>query len=166
MDTTLKNKYVELTGLFNNTKDAREVYLNLRNNGYNDEEIKLLVLEGDLFKNSEKQVIVNKEGNSQKLSKMIGTITGIIVGVGLAAGLVFAGFDYAGLIGAGAAGIIGFIIGILMIPSASKEKLKLAEPKMADDGIIIGVNPKNKEDAMYVEDNWKTHKGKMVIVMR
>lgn len=143
MDTTeiRFNEQATLTRRFMNKNRVKEIYI----------------------ENSDHKKIKEK---NETLSSIIGTVAGIVAGIGLAAGLVIAGFNYAGLIGAGAAGIIGVIIGFVMIPGPSKESLEITEPKAADDSIIIRVNLKNKDDAKYFEEKWRTHKGKMVMATR
>jgi hypothetical protein len=169
MNTRVKriSEQATLTGMFVNRNDAKEAYLDLLNRGYNKNDIKLLISEENLIKDSDNQETITEKEKSGALSITIGTVAGIIAGIGLAAALVIAGFDYSGLVGAGVAGTIGVIMGLLMIPDTSKETLKTEETKTIEDSIIIRVNTKNTDDAKYLEDERKTLKGgKMMIAVR
>ena len=74
-------------------------------------------------------------------------------------GLVIAGPIAAGLAGAGAGGIAGGVIGALIGSGIPEEHAKVYESGIKDGGIVMGVKPRNDEDAKYFEDNWKENKG-------
>jgi hypothetical protein len=77
-------------------------------------------------------------------------------------GIVIAGPIAAGLAGAGAGGLTGGVIGALVGSGIPEARAKLYESGIKDGQIVIGVQPRNDEDAEYFEENWRTNKGEEI----
>jgi hypothetical protein len=75
---------------------------------------------------------------------------------------VIAGPIAAGLAGAGAGGITGGLIGALVGSGIPEERARLYESGIKDGRIVMGVKPRNIEDAKYFEDHWRTNKGEEI----
>ena len=68
----------------------------------------------------------------------------------------------AGLAGAGAGGITGGLIGALIGAGIPEERAKLYEKGVKDGRIVMGVKPRNKEDAEYFQNDWRNNKGEEI----
>lgn len=77
-------------------------------------------------------------------------------------GLVIAGPIAAGLAGAGAGSITGGIIGALVGSGIPEARAKLYESGIKEGNIVIGVKPRNEEDARYLENNWRSNNGQEI----
>ena len=74
-------------------------------------------------------------------------------------GLLIAGPIAAGLAGAGAGGATGGLIGGLIGAGIPEERVKKYEEGIKQGGIMMGVTPRNSEDAAYFEEDWKKNRG-------
>jgi hypothetical protein len=97
----------------------------------------------------------------------VGAIAGVIAAIGTSLiipglGIIIAGPIAAGLAGAGAGGITGGVIGALVGSGIPEERAKLYESGIKNGNIVMGVHPRNTEDAKYFEDNWRTNKGEEI----
>ncbi|MBK6772767.1 MAG: hypothetical protein IPG78_11730 [Ignavibacteria bacterium] len=91
-------------------------------------------------------------GTGSAIGGTIGAVAGVIAALGTSLiipglGIVLAGPIAAGLAGAGAGGITGGLIGALIGSGIPEERAKVYESGVKDGGIVMGVNPRNKEDA-------------------
>jgi len=77
-------------------------------------------------------------------------------------GLLIAGPIAAGLAGAGAGGATGGLIGALIGAGIPEERVKKYEEGVKQGGIMMGVTPRNPEDAAYFEEDWKKNRGEQV----
>jgi hypothetical protein len=59
------------------------------------------------------------------------------------------------LAGAGAGGATGGLIGALIGAGIPEERAKYYEEGIKNGGTVIGVRPRNDEDAEYLENNWR-----------
>ena len=78
------------------------------------------------------------------------------------AGLVVAGPIAAALAGAGAGGLTGGIIGALVGAGIPEDRAKLYDEDVRNGGIVMGVNPRNDEDAKHLEQEWKKNRGQNI----
>jgi hypothetical protein len=157
-----------LTGMFRDRKSAENAYDTLHERGYSEKEINL-VMSKDTHKkyfstNEEETELGNKaaagSGAGSAIGGTVGAIAGIVAAIGTSIvipglGLVIAGPLAAGLAGAGAGGIAGGLIGALVGWGIPKDRAKLYESGIEDGHIVLGVKPKNEDDARYLEDNWR-----------
>ncbi len=68
----------------------------------------------------------------------------------------------AALAGAGAGGATGGLIGALIGSGIPEERAKVYETGVKEGGIVMGVTPRNDEDAMHIENEWKSHRGEHI----
>ncbi|CAN5888549.1 hypothetical protein BH11PSE8_BH11PSE8_32950 [soil metagenome] len=75
-------------------------------------------------------------------------------------GLVVAGPLAAAIAGAGAGAgaAAGGIVGALIGWSIPEERVKKYGEGIKNGGVLMGVRPRNDEDASYLEETWKSHR--------
>jgi hypothetical protein len=173
-----KNKAAEkrmLTGMFRDRESTEKAYNSMHDRGYTEDEINLVMSKETHNKyfsdDLEETELGNKaaagSGAGSAIGGAIGATFGIIAAIGTSIvipglGLVVAGPIAAGLAGAGAGGIAGGIIGALVGWGIPKERAKLYETGIKDGHIVMGVKPKNDEDAEYFERNWRDNKAREI----
>lgn len=164
-----------LTGMFRDRKSTERAYNSVQDRGYSPDEVNLVMSKETHDKyfsdDREETELGNKAaagtGAGSAIGGAVGAIGGIIAAIGTSIvipglGLVVAGPIAAGLAGAGAGGITGGIIGALVGWGIPKERAKLYESGIKDGHIVMGVRPKNAEDAEYLEENWREHDGREI----
>lgn len=156
-----------LTGMFRDRRSTESAYNSMHERGYTEDEINLVMSKETHNKffseDKEETELGNKaaagSGAGSAIGGTVGAITGVVAAIGTSIvipglGLVVAGPIAAGLAGAGAGGIAGGIIGALVGWGIPKERAKLYESGIKDGHIVMGVKPKNEDDAEYFENNW------------
>lgn len=164
-----------LTGMFRDRRSTENAYNSMHDRGYTEDEINLVMSKETHEKyfshDKEETELGNKAaagtGAGSAIGGAVGAITGILAAIGTSIvipglGLVVAGPIAAGLAGAGAGGIAGGIIGALVGWGIPKERAKLYESSIKDGHIVMGVKPKNNEDAEYFERNWRENDGREI----
>jgi uncharacterized membrane protein len=76
--------------------------------------------------------------------------------------LVIAGPLAAALAGAGAGGLTGGLIGALVGSGIPEDRAKEYEEGIKSGGMVMGVNPRNDEDATYLEQEFRNNRGESV----
>lgn len=61
--------------------------------------------------------------------------------------------------GGGAGGITGGLIGAFVGSGIPEDRAKVYESGVKKGHVVMGVHPKNDEDAKYLADNWKSNRG-------
>lgn len=165
-----------LTGLFNDRDSAERAYTSLRNRGYNDDDVNVMM--SDQTRNSwfsdnddNETDLGNKALEGAGAGSAIGGTLGAII-AGIAAigtnvilpglGLVVAGPLAAALAGAGAGGLTGGLVGALIGSGIPEERAKLYDEGIRNGGMVMGVNPRNDEDATYFENEWRNNNGQHI----
>jgi len=164
-----------LTGMFRNRRSAENAYNSMHERGYAEDEINLVMSKEthDKYFSDDKDEteLGNKaaagSGAGSAIGGTIGAVAGIIAAIGTSVvipglGIVVAGPIVAGLTGAGAGGLAGGIIGALVGWGIPKERAKIYESGIQDGHIVLGVNPKNDEDAKYFEKNWQKNQAREI----
>lgn len=160
-----------LTGLFSDKESSEGAYKSLRDRGYSDDDINV-IMSDDTRKNWFGD---DNEGHSELGTKAaegtgygsaIGGTLGAIIG-GVAAigtnlvlpgvGLIVWGPIAAALAGAGAGGLTGGLIGALVGWGISEDRARSYETGIKNGGSVLGVTPKSDEDASFFENEWKTN---------
>ena len=77
-------------------------------------------------------------------------------------GLLIAGPIAAALAGGGAGALTGGLVGALIGHGIPEDQAKQYEQGIKEGGIVMGVQPRNDEDADYFEDNWRQNRGESV----
>jgi hypothetical protein len=106
-------------------------------------------------------------GKGSAIGGALGAIAGAIAAIGTSLvipglGIIIAGPLAVGLAGAGAGGIAGGIIGALVGAGIPEERAKLYESGIKKGNVVLGVHPRNEEDAEYLENNWRANKGEEI----
>ena len=158
-----------VTGMFQDRESTERAYKELQERGYTNEDI-TLVMSDETRKRyfpKEKTEIGSKAaegaGKGSAIGGGIGAIAGAIAAVGTSLvipglGIVIAGPIAAGLAGAGAGGITGGLIGALIGSGIPEARAKLYESGIKEGRIVMGVKPRNEEDARYFEEKWPENK--------
>ena len=161
-----------VTGSFRDRESAERGYDAITARGYKSDDIHVMMTDDTrkrLFKHGkETKDGETKLGNKALEGAGVGGAIGGAAGataVGLAAaatslaipgiGLVIAG-PLAGALAGGAAGAAtGGLIGTLVGAGIPEEKAKKYESDLKSGGIVMGVEPRNDEDARYFENDWR-----------
>lgn len=162
-----------LTGMFPDRESTETAYESLRARGYTDDEVNLLMSDDTKKKHFSKgqTEIGNKAlegaGTGSAIGGAVGATVGIIAAIGTSLvipglGLVIAGPLAAGLAGAGAGGLTGGIIGALVGSGIPEERARLYESGIKKGKVVMGVRPRNDDDAEYFRTNWSSNKAEEV----
>ncbi len=168
-----ENKLV--TGLFRDRESAEGAYNSLSSRGYTKDDVDLMM--SDDARNryfndgTETTELGNKALEGAGAGSAIGGTIGAIV-AGIAAigtnvllpglGLIVAGPLAAALLGAGAGGLTGGLLGALVGYGIPEERAKYYEEGIQNGGIVMGVRPRNDEDADYIENQFKNSRGEHI----
>lgn len=164
-----------MTGLFRDKESAERAYGSLSSRGYGKDDVSLLMSEDTRKKHFTGDGRETELGNKALEGAGTGAAIGGAVGATLAAiaaigttlvlpglGLLVAGPLAAALAGAGAGGATGGLIGALVGAGIPEERVKRYEEGIKKGGIVMGVNPRNEEDAKYFENEWKKNRGEEI----
>lgn len=175
MEDNMTTERSMLTGMFKDRESTENAYKSLQERGYTKDEINLVMSDDTRkkhFSGNVKETEIGTKaaegaGKGSAIGSTVGAIAGIIAAIGTSLvipglGLVIAGPIAAGLAGAGAGGITGGIIGALVGSGIPEERAKLYESGIKKGHIVMGVHPRNDEDAKYFENNWRTNKGEEI----
>lgn len=164
-----------LTGLFTDKESSEGAYKSLRDRGYTDDEINVMMSDDTrkkYYANDADSELGSKAAEGTGVGGAIGGTLGAII-AGVAAigtnlvlpglGLVVWGPLAAALAGAGAGGLTGGIVGALIGSGIPEDRAKAYETGITNGGTVIGVKPRNHEDAAALEGDWKsTYRGQDV----
>jgi hypothetical protein len=162
-----------LTGMFSDRNGVENAYTTLHERGYTKDDINLIMSDETRKKHftKGKTEIGNKAmegtGTGSAIGATVGAIAGIIAAIGTSLvipglGMVVAGPLAAGLAGAGAGGVTGGVIGALVGAGIPEERARLYESEIKNGKIVMGVHPKNEEDAKYFQNKWNEKKAEKV----
>lgn len=164
-----------LTGMFRDRKSTENAYNTLQERGYTKDDINLVMSDetrkkhfsGDVKDTEIGTKAAEGAGKGSAIGGTVGAIAGVVAAIGTSIaipglGVVIAGPIAAGLAGAGAGGITGGVIGALVGSGIPEARAKLYESGIKDGQIVIGVQPRNGEDAKYFEDNWRNNKAEEI----
>lgn len=171
--TTNNNRI--LTGMFNDRESAEGAYNSAINRGYTKDDVNLLMSDETRDKYF-KDDAVETELGSKALegagagSAIGGTLGAVIAGIAAIGtslalpglGLIVAGPLAAALAGAGAGGLTGGLVGALIGAGIPEDRAKAYDEGVRNGGIVMGVNPKNEEDATYFENEWRNNRGEHI----
>lgn len=164
-----------LTGMFHDRESTENAYNTLQERGYQKDDINLVMSDEtrkEHFSDDVEETEVGTKaaesaGKGSAIGGTVGAVAGVIAAIGTTLaipglGLVIAGPIAAGLAGAGAGGITGGIIGALVGSGIPEARAKLYESGIKEGNIVIGVKPRNDEDAKYFEENWRDNKAEEI----
>lgn len=175
MENTSKTDQQMLTAMFRDRESAERAYNALQSRGYSQDDINLMMSDEtrkrQFERNEQDSELGNKAmegaGAGSAIGGTAGAVIGAIAAIGTAVaipglGLVVAGPIAAGLAGAGAGGITGGIVGALIGSGIPEDRAKQYESGIKEGGIVMGVKPRNDEDARYLENEWKNNRGEYI----
>jgi hypothetical protein len=165
-----------LTGLFPDRDSAERAYQGVVDRGYKQDDINLVMSDDTRqrhFGNDDSRAteLGNKAAEGAGIGAGIGGTVGAIaaavaaVGTSIALpglGLVIAGPIAAALAGAGAGGAAGTLVGALIGWSIPEERVKEYDAGIRQGGILMGMRPRNDEDATALQQHWRESKGSNV----
>lgn len=167
-----------VTGLFRDRDSAERAYGSLESRGYSKDDVNLMMSEdtrNSWFSDSNNADNTTGLGDKALEGAGAGSAIGGTIGAVLAAiaaigtnvvlpglGLVVAGPLAAALAGAGAGGLTGGLIGALVGSGIPEDRAKEYEEGIRSGGMVMGVNPRNDEDATYFEQEFRNHRGESV----
>ena len=164
-----------VTGLFPDRDSAERAYGSMVERGYAQDDVNLIMSDETRKKHFAVDDRETELGNKALEGAGTGAAIGGAVGATLAAiaaigttlalpglGLLIAGPIAAGLAGAGAGGATGGLIGALVGAGIPEERVKDYEEGIKKGGIMMGVTPRNSEDAEYFEQDLKKNRGEQI----
>jgi hypothetical protein len=165
-----------MTGMFSDRESTEKAYNSLQERGYTKDDVDLIMSEETRKKYFDDDKVKDTEvgtkaaegaGKGSAIGGTLGAIGGVIAAIGTTLvipglGLAIAGPIAAGLAGAGAGGLTGGLIGALVGAGIPEARAKLYEKGVNEGNIVIGVRPKNEEDAEYFENTWRENEGREI----
>lgn len=158
-----------MTGLFTDKESTESAYQSLRNRGYTDDEINVIMSDDTrkkYYANDADSALGTKAAEGTGVGGAIGGTLGAIIG-GIAAigtnlvlpglGLVVWGPIAAALAGAGAGGLAGGLVGALVGWGIPEDRAVVYETGIKNGGTVLGVTPRSDEDAVALENEWTTN---------
>jgi len=171
MDDNRNRRGKIMTGMFRDRASAERAYNNMYERGYKDDDIHIMMSD-----ETRKRHFNNDKGNTHSetnfgnkalegagagsaIGGAIGAAAGIIAAIGTSIaipglGIVIAGPLAAGLAGAGAGGVTGGIVGALVGAGIPEDRAKKYENGIKEGNIVMGVRPRNDQDASDIENDW------------
>jgi len=163
-----------MTGLFRDRDSAERAYGKLVDRGYGRDDVSLLMSD-----ETRKRHFTNPDARPSELGTKAaeGMGVGAVAGGGLGAllaGLAAAGIAVPGLpiiamgtlaaalTGAATGGGIGALIGGLIGYGIPEDRARLYDHGVREGGIVMGVNPRSRQDAEYFEREWTTCGGEQI----
>ncbi|MBD2766331.1 hypothetical protein IC235_00310 [Hymenobacter sp. BT664] len=161
-----------MSGIFRDRNSAEQAYQSLSSRGYGKDDVNLLMSDetrkthfGD---NSTHTDLGDKAMEGAGIGSAIGGTAGAVIGAIAAIGtsvalpglgLIIAGPLAAALAGAGAGGLTGGLVGALVGSGIPEEHAAEYEQGIKNGGIVMGVKPRNAEDAKYFEEEFRRNNG-------
>ena len=158
------------SGIFRDRSSAEKAYQSLHDRGYHKDDVHLMMSDdtrkthfGDDSTHTELgDKAMEGAGVGSAIGGTAGAIIGAIAAIGTSValpglGLIIAGPLAAALAGAGAGGLTGGLVGALVGSGIPEEHAAEYEEGIKNGGIVMGVKPRNAEDAKYFEEQFKTN---------
>lgn len=171
----MSNERPLMTGLFPDRESAERGYSSLSDRGYSKDDINVVMSEDTKKRHFAAAGTETELGNKAAegagvggaIGGTLGAIAAAIAAVGTTIalpglGLVIAGPLAAAIAGAGAGAATGGVLGALIGWNMPEERVKRYEEGIRKGGILMGVRPRNDEDAAHVESAWKTNRAQDV----
>lgn len=164
-----------MTGLFPDRDSAERGFNALTERGYKQEDVNLVMSDDTRKQHFVDAGTPTELGNKAAEGAGVGGAIGGTIGAILAAvaavgtsiaipglGLVLAGPLAAAIAGAGAGAATGGLVGALVGWNIPEERVLRYEEGIKKGGILMGVSPRNDEDAKYLSQNWTTNRAQDV----
>ena len=164
-----------LTGMFRDRQSTENAYNALQEKGYSKDDINLVMSDETRkkhFSDDVKETEIGTKaaegaGKGSAIGGTVGAVAGVVAAIGTSIvipglGVIIAGPIAAGLAGVGAGAITGGVIGALVGSGIPEARAKLYESGIKKGQIVLGVKPRNDEDAKYFENSWRTNKAEEI----
>lgn len=163
-----------VTGLFRDRESAERAYGSLSERGYGKDDVNLMMSDdtrNKYFADDDDSELGTKAwegaGKGAAIGGGVGATLAAIAAIGTTLalpglGLLIAGPIAAGLAGAGAGAATGGLVGALIGHGIPEEQARHYDQGLREGGIVMGVQPRNDEDADYFEKNWRENRGESV----
>jgi hypothetical protein len=164
-----------LTGMFRDRDSAERAYSSLSSRGYSKDDVNIMMSDETRNRHFGEDTPSSELGDKALEGAGAGSAIGGTIGATLAAiaaigtnvvlpglGLVVAGPLAAALAGAGAGGLTGGLIGALVGSGIPEDRAKEYDEGIRNGGIVMGVNPRNDDDATYFENEWRNSGGNSI----
>lgn len=164
-----------MTGLFPDRESAELGFNSLSERGYSKDDINVVMSDETKKKHFAAEGTETELGNKAAegagvggaIGGTVGAIAAAIAAVGTTIaipglGLVLAGPIAAALAGAGAGAATGGIVGALVGWNMPEERVKQYDEGIRNGGILMGVHPKNDEDANHLSTAWRANRAQNV----
>ncbi|TPG72178.1 hypothetical protein EAH73_02775 [Hymenobacter nivis] len=161
-----------MSGIFRDRASAEKTYDSLHARGYGKDDVNLLMSDetrkahfGDDTAHTDLgDKAMEGAGVGSAIGGTAGAIIGAIAAIGTSValpglGLIIAGPLAAALAGAGAGGLTGGLVGALVGSGIPEEHAAEYETGVNNGGIVMGVKPRNAEDAQYFEEEFRRNNG-------
>lgn len=173
-NTTNSNRM--MTGMFRDRESAERAYNSLHARGYTKDDVNVIMSDDTRKRHFGDTTVTETElgskalegaGAGSAIGGTLGAVIGALAALGTSValpglGLIVAGPLAAGLAGAGAGGLTGGLLGALVGSGIPEERAKVYETGVKEGGIVMGVTPRNEEDATYFETEWKNSRGEHI----
>ena len=165
-----------VTGMFRDRESAERAYNSAIDRGYTKDDMNVMMSDttrdswfsGDDAADTELgSKALEGAGAGSAIGGTLGAIIAGIAAIGTSVllpgiGLVVAGPLAAALAGAGAGGLTGGLVGALIGSGIPEERAVAYEEGIKNGGMVVGVNPRNNEDADYFENDWRSNRGEHI----
>lgn len=162
-----------VTGLFRDRESAERAYGSVTNRGYGKDDVNLMMTEDTRKKyfsddNSELGTKAWEDaGKGAAIGGGVGATLAALAAIGTTLalpglGLLVAGPIAAALAGGGAGALTGGLIGALVGHGVPEEHARYYDKGIREGGIVMGVKPRNDEDADFLENDWRENRGESV----
>ena len=176
METNPNNQERILTGMFKDRDSAEKAYHSLSERGYGKDDVNVVMSEETRKKYFNKDhdddtelgdKAMEKAGVGSAIGGTVGAVVAAIAAIGTTLalpglGLVVAGPIAAALAGAGAGGLAGGLVGALVGSGIPEDRAIVYEKGIKEGGILMGVKPKNEEDARHLNESWSNSQGRHI----
>lgn len=159
-----------VTGQFSDYDSADRAYASLRDRGYTEDDIHVLMSDDTKKKYYDRSHVEIEEGSKAMEGAGVGAATGGTIGgiVGAIAavgtsvlipgiGLAIAGPLAGALAGAGAGGAAGSLLGALVGAGIPEDRAKTYKDDIDKGGVVMGVHPREDDDHTYVTERYNEH---------
>lgn len=164
-----------LTGMFRDRDSAEKAYNSALSRGYTKDDVNVMMSDktrdswfsGDDADTELGSKALEGAGTGSAIGGTLGAIIGGIAAIGTSVllpglGLIVAGPLLAALAGAGAGGLTGGLVGALIGSGIPEEHAKAYEEGINNGGMVVGVTPRNAEDADYFENEFRNNRGEHI----
>jgi hypothetical protein len=166
----MSNQRPLMTGLFPDRASAELGYNTMADRGYGKDDVNVVMSEDTKKRHFTAGDVETELGNKAAegagvggaIGGTVGAIAAAVVAVGTTLavpglGIVIAGPLAAAVAGAGAGAATGGLVGALVGWNMPEERVKQYDEGIRNGGILLGVRPRNDEDASFLENSWKTN---------